>query len=250
MLSGVAEGLTDAATKVLERRGHSGELAALIERAGISIRPGELGAFVLTCSLAGLAIGFALGGPIFGLVLLVAPGVAHPDGAEVPRRPTTQEVRRSARRHPDPHLRCAQGRLRPGPGARLGRRRGPLADQGGVQPGSARDPSRTHARGGTRLDGRPHAVRGLHLGRQRRQDQRRRRRRPVEDPRSGRRHHPGPYEDPATDQRARRRGQDLGAGAVLAAARPRVLHRDVEPRPTSSRSSPPPPATSSSALPS
>jgi len=78
MLSGVAEGLTDAATKVLERRGHSGQLAALIERAGISIRPGELGAFVLTCSLAGLAIGFALGGPIFGLVLLVAPGLLTP----------------------------------------------------------------------------------------------------------------------------------------------------------------------------
>ena len=78
VLSGVAEGLTDAATKVLERQGRSGDLAASIERAGISVRPGELGAFILTCSLAGLAIGFALGGPILSVVLLVAPALLTP----------------------------------------------------------------------------------------------------------------------------------------------------------------------------
>lgn len=78
VLSGVAEGLTGVASKVLERQGRAGDLAAVIERAGLSVRPGEFGAFILTVSLAGLAIGFALGGPIMAAVLLVAPVVLTP----------------------------------------------------------------------------------------------------------------------------------------------------------------------------
>ena len=78
VIGDLAEGLTTAASRLLERQGRTASIDSALERAGISMRAGEMGAFVMTMSLAAGIMGFLLGGPVLGIIGLLVPAMLVP----------------------------------------------------------------------------------------------------------------------------------------------------------------------------
>ena len=215
----MADRMTAAADGYLERHNRRRTLAAALEAAAISLRPGEFIVLVgIATMVAGLA-GLALGGPLFGIVLvaLVPLAARFVVGHLAERRrekfaeqlPDTLQLLTST----------LQIGLRPAPGAR---QRGPGVRGTGphrVPAGTARDPGGTRPVGRAPRPLRPHAQRGLRLGGRRHRDQPGGRRRPGRRPREHGGHDPGAPARVPADASPHRRGTPLGVHPHRAAGR-------------------------------
>ncbi len=72
VLASLSERATDRAERALDRRGSANGLAAALERAGITLRPGEVLVLMLSAAVTVLALGAVIVGPLVGVLLAVA----------------------------------------------------------------------------------------------------------------------------------------------------------------------------------
>jgi tight adherence protein B len=68
-LSGIAAQVSELAEQTLRRGGKERGLNVALERAGINLRPGEFAVLVLCGAIAGLVLGWTMGGPFGGIAL-------------------------------------------------------------------------------------------------------------------------------------------------------------------------------------
>lgn len=71
ILARFSERASDKADRVLDKRGDATGLAAALERAGVTLRPGEVAVLALSAVVTVLALGAVVAGPVIGALLAV-----------------------------------------------------------------------------------------------------------------------------------------------------------------------------------